>query len=63
MERDRLLNEIDCMSRLLTAVKDCFIQKREVKDEIITLGSDILLENLRELKRMRQETDASIHDS
>jgi hypothetical protein len=56
MDRNQLVDDINCMSRLLTAVKDCFIQDRTVKDEIISLGSAILLENLREMKKTRQET-------
>jgi len=55
MDHEQLLNELNCMASLLTAIKDCFIQDRKVKDEIITLGSEILFGNLRELKEIREE--------
>ena len=55
MERDQLVDNINSLSGLLTAVKDCFIQKREIKDEIINIGFEILLADLRELRQMREK--------
>ena len=52
--REQLVESINCMSRLLTAIKDCFIQKREIKDEIINIGSTILLADLQELREIRE---------
>jgi len=59
MELTQLVEEMNCMARLLTAVKDCFIQDRKVKDEIITLGSEILLEDLRAVGNRSPATEGS----
>jgi len=53
-ESSELIESINCMARLLTAVKDCFVQERAVKDEIINIGSEVLLADLRELRQMRE---------
>lgn len=49
-----LVERINCIAGLLKAVKDCFVQDRGVKDEIIALGTGILVRDLRTLKELQE---------
>jgi len=45
------IETIDALANVLSAIKDSFIPDRNIKDDIVRIASDLLVDQLKELQK------------